>query len=115
MVSQLTLLYFLCALYRVYQNAILEKAADSNCTHHPDVRAYIMPLRVPHNAGLRYWKTDTEYVDVDYEMGKLYSFDASTVHAIRPIPYFEWRRNELRIILQAFAVTCDDGRTVLFH
>jgi hypothetical protein len=109
------LLSIILIIYRNYQFAITEKAAHANCTDSPEIRAYIMPLTTPKGAGLRYWKDADTYEDVFYERGKLYSFDAATVHAVRPLPYYEWRRSDLRMILQAFAVQCDDGRTVLYH
>lgn len=93
----------------------LTGSLGKNCTENPEVQAFIMPVTVPDGAGLRYWRSTEETVDILYEIGKLYNFDASTVHAILPLPYKEWRRREIRIVLQAFAVGCDDGRWIMFH
>lgn len=79
------------------------------------VQAFIMPLTVPYGAGLRQWNDPYHSTDVYYELGKIYNFNAKTVHAIRPLPYKEWRRNDIRMILQAFAIPCDDGRWIFFH
>ena len=100
---------------RNYQDRIRKTATETNCTADPQIRAFIMPLTTPSGAGLRYWKDTEKYEDIFYERGKMYSFDAATVHAVRPLPYYEWRRSEMRMILQAFSIQCDDGRWVLYH
>lgn len=91
-----------------------ESSSPFECSNDPKVHAMIMPLSIPPGAGLRYWTSVENYHDVEYEVGKVYSFDSSVLHAILPLQYNELDRSP-RLILQTFAAECDDGRWVLFH
>jgi len=74
-------------------------------------RTFLIPLTEPPGAGLYYWFKNGTRVDVDYKVGNVYSFEVSVLHAIRPFPYYEWRRGHMmdsRITIQAFGIPCGD-------
>lgn len=54
--------------------------------------------------------------EVNYKVGNVYTFSASdTLHAIGPWLYFEWKRSQYRINIQAFGVQCDDLKWYIYH
>jgi len=90
------------------------------CAKSDQVTTFIIPIAAPAGAGLRYWTREGDgsivMKDVLYRVGNVYTFLASsTLHAIRPFPYREWRRGSTRINLQAFGVQCDDSKWYIYH
>lgn len=90
-----------------------ERTPFCNSTY--DVTTFLLPLTAVLGSGLRYWTLVDEMKEVYYEIGNVYTFNATTIHAIRPLPYYEWRRDDIRMTVQAFGVSCDDGRWVIYH
>ena len=82
------------------------------CNSTYDVTTFLLPLTAAQGSGLRYWKKKDEMVEVFYEIGHVYTFNATMIHAIRPLPYKEWQRQQIRMTVQAFGVECDDGESL---
>jgi len=94
-----------------YATVFQEKASHSDCVAvDQPVRTLLIPLTVPPGAGLRYW-TSPVWQQVDYQLGHVYTFDATLIHAIRPL------RNHAitRMTIQAFGTECTDGRWIVYH
>lgn len=73
---------------------------------------FLLPLTHAAGAGLLWWSWDrsanqvVEHTSL-YEVGKMYTFNASLAHAIRPFPYLElWTTP--RMTIQAFGAKCGD-------
>jgi len=80
--------------------------------------AFVIPLTAPEGSGLRVWKEEDGNMvmnEVHYEIGNVYSFTWDTIHAIRPLPYFEWKRSSHRINVKGFGVQCDDSKWYIYH
>ena len=89
-------------------------------------RSFLLPIKTPPDAGLLWWtrrdarSTTTTPDSVElrpneiveretlYRYGQLVSFPVTLAHTIRPFTYFEWRRTQWRITVQAFGVRCGD-------
>jgi hypothetical protein len=84
---------------------------DGNTCDRKRQRTFLIPLTEPPGAGLYYWFKNGTRVEVDYKVGNVYSFEVSILHAIRPFPYFEWKRGSMkdsRVTIQAFGIPCGD-------
>ena len=73
---------------------------------------FLFPLASPRGAGLVSWTLDRASQRVrehatPYEVGKMYTFNASLPHAIRPFPYVEFSPAP-RMTIQAFGVKCGE-------
>lgn len=102
----------------VYENRIPKGMIP--CENADKVTTLLIPLTAPKGSGLRYWtkEIDGNVVtnEVNYKVGNVYTFAASdTLHAIGPWPYFEWKRSQYRINIQAFGVQCDDLKWYIYH
>ena len=90
------------------------------CKKADDVTTFLIPLNAPEGSCLRDWKKEKDgnvvMNETKYEVGNVYTFAASnTIHAIGPLPYFEWKRSSYRINIQAFGVQCDDLKWYIYH
>ena len=102
----------------VYKNKIPTNIVP--CKKADDVTTFLIPLTAPEGSGLRDWKKEKDgnvvMNETKYEVGNVYTFAASnTLHAIGPLPYYEWKRSSYRINIQAFGVQCDDLKWYIYH
>jgi len=92
----------------VYADAFERKTAhqklDCQRTANAGFKSFLLPLTLPEGTGLLYWEPNGTRCEVLYEMGKVYTFDVSCVHAIRPLSYHDCNRKNIRITVQAFGV-----------
>ena len=76
------------------------------------LRTFLLPLTDAAGAGLIWWTHDkgsrqaVEHT-TRYEVGKMYTFNASLAHASQPFPYFEFWLTP-RMTIQAFGAKCGD-------
>jgi len=101
----------------VYRNRVPTNIVP--CKKADDVTTFLIPLAAP-GSGLRDWTKEKDgnvvMHETKYEVGNVYTFAASnTLHAIGPLPYFEWTRSQYRINIQAFGVQCDDLKWYIYH
>ena len=102
----------------VYKNKIPTNIVP--CKKADDVTTFLIPLTAPEGSGLRDWKKEKDgnvvMNETKYEVGNVYTFAASnTLHAIGPLPYYEWKRSSYRINIQAFGVQCDDLKWYIYR
>jgi len=105
-----------------FERKTIHQNLDCQRTANAGFKSFLLPLTLPEGTGLLYWEPNGTRREVLYEMGKVYTFDASCVHAIRPLPYHEWNRKNVRITVQAFGVECQgnaqnnyQSKWIIFH
>jgi hypothetical protein len=101
----------------IYQRRFYELVSNETACHTTaTVQTIVIPLLLPHRAGLRHWTREEEHYyaqDIYFQYGKVYQYPASTVHAVLSSSRFHERG--IYMVLEAMAIPCEDGRWIFFH
>lgn len=95
----------------LHTDFLLKMGKDSlgmdGCTPGSSV-SIIIPISAE-GAGLYFWTKDGKQHHLMYEVGSVYTFPVTMIHAAAHASYFEyWRNKRIRMTIQAFAIQCGD-------